>query len=177
MAFGAERVVSLAAVTQTSTHQPGPVAERERLPDRALRSWRASALLSGVPFVAIAVVIGVAVPGLPAWARALIVVVPVALLVAELLAQPVRYRLWWYSVDAEELTLQHGWPFTRETVVPMVRVQHVSVSHGPLARYFRLADLRVSTAAGTVEIPSLDREQAERIRQQVAELARIVDDL
>lgn len=153
------------------------MAERQALPRRALRLWQVSTLLSGGLFVVAAIVVAASLPDAQAWAAALIVGVPGALLIANLVVQPVRYRLWWYSIDAEELTLQHGWPVTRQTVVPMVRVQHVTVSHGPLARAFGLADLHVSTAAGTVKIPSLDRAQADRIRGQIAELARIVDDL
>ncbi|MEH3052770.1 MAG: PH domain-containing protein [Patulibacter minatonensis] len=163
-------------MSQTAPGDP-PAAEQARLPERALRLWRLTSLLSGVPIVAIGVVVAIAVPGLPSALRVLIGAVPVVLVVSDLLAQPVRYRLWWYRVDAEELTIQHGWPVTRLTVVPMVRVQHVSVSHGPLARLFALADLKVSTAAGTVSIPSLDRDQADRIRERIADLARIVDDL
>lgn len=151
--------------------------QRQRLPERALRKWRVSTAVGWTPIVIGAAVAALAIPGLPSWARLLIPAVPIVLALAELAAQPVRYRLWWYAIDEEELTLQHGWPVTSLTVVPMVRVQHVSVEHGPLARAFRLADLHVHTAAGRVKIPSLDREQAERIRQQIAQLARIVDDL
>lgn len=158
---------------------PSPAAgpQRQRLPERALRLWRVSSLLGWAPLLIGAIVAALAIPGLPGWAGALIVAAPLLLAAADLAAQPVRYRLWWYEIDAEELTLQHGWPITTLTVVPMVRVQHVSVEHGPLARSFRLADLHVHTAAGMVKVPSLDREQAERIRAQIAELARIVDDL
>lgn len=150
---------------------------RQRLPERALRKWRVGALLGGAPVLVGAALAALLIPGLAPWASALIVGVPVVLLLAELAAQPVRYRVWWYAIDEEELTLHHGWPVTSLTVVPMVRVQHVSVEHGPLARAFRLADLHVHTAAGVEHIPALDREQAERIRRQIAELARIVDDL
>lgn len=152
-------------------------ATRQRLPERALREWRVSALLGWAPVVAGACAAAVLIPGLPGWASALIVVAVALAVLADLAAQPIRYRLWWYEIDEEELTLQHGWPVTSLTVVPMVRVQHVSVEHGPLARAFQLADLHVHTAAGMVKIPSLDREQAEQIRRQIAELARIVDDL
>lgn len=156
---------------------PPEGAQQQRLPERALRQWRVASLLGAAPLLVGAVVAAVAIPGLPGWAQALIVVVPLALSVVDLAVQPIRYRLWWYAIDAEELTLQHGWPITSLTVVPMVRVQHVSVEHGPLARAFRLADLHVHTAAGMVKVPSLDRERAEQIRRQIAELARIVDDL
>ena len=130
-----------------------------------------------MPAVAVTLVVAIAATGLPAWARLLIGAVPLLLLIGDLAAQPVRYRLWWYAIDEEEVTLQHGWPITTLTVVPMVRVQHVSVAHGPLARGFGLADLKISTAAGSVTIPSLDRDQAESIRLRIAALARIVDDL
>lgn len=150
---------------------------RQRLPERALKLWRVGALLGWAPVLGGALAAALAIPGLPGWARLLIGVVPVVLLALDLAAQPIRYRLWWYAIDEEELTLQHGWPVTSLTVVPMVRVQHVSVEHGPLARAFQLADLHVNTAAGMVKVPSLDREQAERIRRRIAELARIVDDL
>jgi uncharacterized protein len=150
---------------------------REHLPARALTSWRVASLLVGVPVVVAGLVAAVAIPGLPSWARSLIAAVPILLVAADLAAQPIRFRLWRYAIDEEEITLQHGWPVTTLTVVPMVRVQHVSVERGPLARHFRLSDLSIHTAAGTIRIPAVDHDRAEEIRRQIATLARIVDDL
>lgn len=164
-------------MTAQALDDPLDAGERQRLPERALQQWRVATLLAAIPSGAVAAVVAVAIPGLPGWVRLLIALLPIVVTLIDLASQPIRYRLWWYAIDAEELTLRHGWPITSLTVVPMVRVQHVSVAHGPLARRFRLADLHVHTAAGKVTIPSLDREQAERIRRQIAELARIVDDL
>jgi uncharacterized protein len=153
-------------------------AARERLPSRALTAWRIGALALGVPVALALAALGVVVDELPVVARVALLVLPAIGVLADVLViQPLRHRLWWYSIGDEEIELRRGWPVTTRTAVPVVRVQHVDVQQGPLARRFKLADLRVNTAAGPVRIPSLDRSEAERIRRRIAELARIPDEL
>lgn len=148
------------------------------LPQRAVTVWRISALLGGLPVVGIAAAIALSIDALPETARAGLLIVPALLLLLEVVVVvPVRYRLWGYAVGDEEIDLRAGWPVTTRTAIPVVRIQHVDTHQGPLARAYDLADLRVHTAAGSIRIPSLGREEAERIRRRIAELARIPDDL
>ena len=62
------------------------------------------------------------------------------------------------------------------TLVPMLRVQHVDTTQGPLEQAFGLATVVVHTAAGTTTSLPLDEGQ-QAVRDRIAELARTADEL
>lgn len=158
--------------------RPDLSAHRSRLPGRAVTLWRVSSAMAWSPFIAVAVVIAIVVPGIPSPLRIAVVAAPVVLaLVSIVFVQPARHRTWWFAITDEQLDLERGWLVATHTVVPMTRVQHVDLQQGPLARRLHLAQLQVHTAAGSVTIPALDRAEGEAIRQRIADLARIADDL
>ncbi|MNC77824.1 Bacterial membrane flanked domain protein [compost metagenome] len=55
----------------------------------------------------------------------------------------------------------------------MVRIQHVDMKQGPVMRKYRVAAITFSTAAGVHEIPGLDLDTAEAVRNRIVELARL----
>lgn len=100
---------------------------------------------------------------------------PVILLYAVgtiLVIPPLRWKYWRYEVDDSELYLQRGFLLIRRTVIPLVRVQHVDTTQGPISKYFGLSAVRVSTAASTHEIPALSDEVADDLRDRISRLAR-----
>jgi membrane protein YdbS with pleckstrin-like domain len=62
--------------------------------------------------------------------------------------------------------------FSRLSVIPYGRMQFVDVSAGPLERSFGLATVRMHTAAAASDarIPGLERAEAARLRDVLAEL-------
>lgn len=107
------------------------------------------------------------------------ILAPVALLlVYTVLIAPVRrFRAWGYALGPEELVVRHGLLTRVETHVPLVRVQHVDVSQGPLERAFGVCRLILhtsGTANSRVLLPGLARATAESIRDEVR--ARIRQD-
>lgn len=88
----------------------------------------------------------------------------------------IRWRRWRYEVTEHELDIQHGLLIIERTLVPMTRIQHVDTHQGPLLRYYKLSNVSVSTAAGGQIIPALSEEIADRVRDQIAELARVADE-
>lgn len=150
---------------------------RHQLSRRAVPYWRlrlAAALVPAAIVVTVVLVTTEVAGGLRAagialvWALALgtVVVVP-----------PIHRRIWWYAIGEEEVDLHQGLVVVTRTVVPMVRVQHVDLHRGPLSTRLGLAQIELHTAAGSVTIPALDRDEAERIRARVSVLARTPDDL
>lgn len=154
---------------------PGDVT-RTPLPERVVTYWRVGSALVWVPIIL--VVAGSAIAGSGAGPLSALALLPIIGFAIDLIViAPRRRALWWYAIGDEQIDLQHGWLIIRRTVIPMTRVQHVQLERGPLADRFRLAELKIYTAAGFVKIPALDRDEGDRIRQQIAELARIADDL
>ena len=107
------------------------------------------------------------------------VVVGVACLAAVLVAGALvertlkrRFTSWGYLERGDDLLVKRGVLFSRLSVVPYGRMQFVDVTAGPLERSFGLATVRLHTAAAASDarIPGLEREEAARVRDRLAEL-------
>jgi membrane protein YdbS with pleckstrin-like domain len=74
-----------------------------------------------------------------------------------------RYRSWGYAEREDDLLVRRGVMFTRLSVVPYGRMQFIDVTAGPLERAFRLATVRLHTAAAATDarIPGLERDEAQ----------------
>jgi len=83
-----------------------------------------------------------------------------------------RYRSWGYAEREDDLLVRRGVMFSRLSVVPYGRMQFIDVTAGPLERMLGLATVRLHTAAAATDarIPGLEREEAERLRDRLAEL-------
>jgi hypothetical protein len=83
-----------------------------------------------------------------------------------------RYRSWGYAEREDDLLVRRGVMFARLSVVPYGRMQFIDVTAGPLERAFGLATVRLHTAAASTDarIPGLEREEAARLRDSLAEL-------
>ena len=83
-----------------------------------------------------------------------------------------RFRSWAYQERDEDLIVERGVLIRRLSVVPYGRMQFVDVTAGPVDRVFRLATVRLHTAAAASDarIPGLEREEAARLRDRLAAL-------
>jgi membrane protein YdbS with pleckstrin-like domain len=83
-----------------------------------------------------------------------------------------RYGSWGYAEREDDLLVRRGVLFMRLSVVPYGRMQFIDVTAGPLERAFGLATVRLHTAAAATDarIPGLEREEAGRLRDSLAEL-------
>lgn len=107
------------------------------------------------------------------WLIAVTAVAALALSLLLLFVVPeVRWRQWQYKVDEHEIDLHHGIWFTRRTLVPVKRVQHVDTRQGPILRRYQLSDVVISTAATTHKIPALDEATADAVRSDISTFAR-----
>ena len=90
-----------------------------------------------------------------------------------LLLLPIRYARWRYELSDDYLDIAKGIVWRKRYIVPFIRVQNTDTRQGPILRAFGLASVTVSTAAGEHEIPGLNAEEADQLRDRAAELARI----
>lgn len=83
-----------------------------------------------------------------------------------------RVRSWAYQERDEDLIVERGVLIRRLSVVPYGRMQFVDVTAGPIDRMFRLATVKLHTAAAASDarIPGLEREEAARLRDRLAAL-------
>jgi membrane protein YdbS with pleckstrin-like domain len=109
------------------------------------------------------------------WGSGVTLGVAAAVLVAGVLAWRFvsrRYESWGYAEREDDLLVRRGVMFARLSVVPYGRMQFIDVTAGPLERAFGLATVRLHTAAAATDarIPGLEREEAARLRDRLAEL-------
>jgi membrane protein YdbS with pleckstrin-like domain len=126
----------------------------------------------GAPALLVALALGIG--GAVAGSAAAYGVAAFALLAGAVLWRFVgrRYRSWGYAERADDLLVRRGVMFARLSVVPYGRMQFIDVTAGPLERAFGLATVRLHTAAAATDarIPGLEREDAARLRDRLAEL-------
>jgi membrane protein YdbS with pleckstrin-like domain len=148
----------------------GVEPEEWRTPSRQLLTLRrlevgASALLAAVGLAVVGAVSGSSAAYGFAVA-ALVVSVPLWRFVGR------RFDSWGYAEREDDLLVRRGVMFARLSVVPYGRMQFIDVTAGPLERAFGLATVRLHTAAAATDarIPGLEREEAARLRDRLAEL-------
>jgi len=93
-----------------------------------------------------------------------------------LIVAPSRiYRRLLYRLDYRLLQVMRGWLFHTDTIVPLVRVQHLDVVRGPFDKMFGTASLVVHTAGtlnSIVTLPGLAPDRATQIRDVIREQVR-----
>jgi uncharacterized protein len=144
-----------------------------RLSSTARWLWRAQGALAAAVSLVITGALRSDLPGGSAWLLLPVIVFAVGVgLVPEL-----RWSRWRYEIRDEEIDLRHGTVTITRTLIPMLRVQHVDTTRGPLDQVLGLATVVVHTAAGKTTIPALEEYDAGRLRDQIATLARTADEL
>ena len=108
--------------------------------------------------------------GVPAAVAAVAVVIAAGLVAAWFTHR--RVRGWAYTERDDDLMVARGVLIRRLSVVPYGRMQFVDVTAGPVERAFRLATVKLHTAAAASDarIPGLDRDEAARLRDRLAAL-------
>jgi membrane protein YdbS with pleckstrin-like domain len=80
-----------------------------------------------------------------------------------------------YRLTDRLLQVVRGWLFHVDTIVPLVRVQHIDVTRGPVEKIFGVATLVVHTAGthnSVVTLPGLSPDRAAEIRDIIREHVR-----
>ena len=122
-----------------------------RLAPSARWLWRAQGLIATIPAIVAAGFLR-SEPGGALWA-----LLPLAVFALGVVAVPeLRWSRWRYEVRDAEIDLRHGTLRITRTLVPMLRVQHVDTTRGPLEQLLGLATVVAHTAAGTTTIPALE---------------------
>ncbi len=81
-----------------------------------------------------------------------------------------------YAACRHELVMQTGIFWVKRISLPYTRLQHISLSQGPLERKFNLRTLKCFSAgsgSAEIELPGLESETAEKLRQHLLTMAAI----
>lgn len=147
-----------------------------RLDPRMLRVW----YVSDVVGIAVVAVLAAAawlvvrhLGGDVFWVYLVAGIIEVVCILDLLISPRIEYATWRYDVTPTDVDLYHGVFVKKRVLVPLVRVQHVQTKQGPILRAHGLATVTVSTAGESFEIPGLAEDDANELRDRVAELARL----
>ncbi|GEN84807.1 UPF0699 transmembrane protein YdbS [Sporosarcina luteola] len=150
-----------------------------RISKKGLKVWRLYGMIQTIILALVAIGGGVLtyIYEGPWWIYALeaVLLLVIGYLIV-ILFPKVRWMRWRYEVRESEIELQHGLFIVKRTLIPMVRVQHVDTSQGPILRKYGLAEISISTAATVHTIPALIMDEADDLRGRISVLARVAED-
>jgi uncharacterized membrane protein YdbT with pleckstrin-like domain len=58
------------------------------------------------------------------------------------------YEMRWYKISDRSLRIREGVVHVKELSMTFANIQNISISQGPIQRFFKIADLKVETAGG-----------------------------
>lgn len=138
------------------------------------RRYVAVQLISTAAFlalvIAVALVLWLVLEQTWVWIPASIVAV---ITLWTLVILPRQARSYGYQLRADDLVFRRGILWQRMVAVPYGRMQLIDITHGPLDRGFRIAQLKLVTAAAAtgVTIPGLSQQAAEQLRDTLIAVA------
>lgn len=158
-----------------------------RIHKNAIKAWTINSLLFGLfwfspPVIYSGISIALAVESNLSWHSgidwllfsALFLIALILYVFTGILLPKLRWKRWKYDVSDKEVDMMRGIFIIKRTLVPINRVQHVDTRQGPIYRKFGLSSVTISTAATTHEIPALDDETADELRNKISTLVRKV---
>lgn len=75
----------------------------------------------------------------------------------------IEYRQWRFFIGADRIEIIHGIFFTKRTLIPINRIQHLKIEQGILQKRFDLATVDLYTAGGIHQIKGLQYAEADEI--------------
>jgi len=151
-----------------------------RLDPRVTTAWRLAGLLAALVLtllVGALETVALSANGVALPAPGAITGLTAGLTLLSALVWPaLRYRYWRWLVEPDRVLIQKGVIWRSRSLIPRVRVQHVDTRSSPLQRWLGLSSLIIYTAGtrgADAEIPGLAAEDAERLRDELAELEEL----
>lgn len=149
-----------------------------KIDENAIKAWRISAFLYVLPLYALPALfyfMYVTGNGFPVLISIISAPVTVIIhLILTVIFPKIRWKRWAYEVNEQGVDMMRGIIVRKRTMVPINRVQHVDTKQGPIYRKYGLSSISLSTAATTHEIPALDDQTANELRNLISELVRKV---
>ena len=144
-------------------------------PERdVIKAWRLRRAI-GTAMLAVSFAAGVAAAALSGWGTVqLCIAVGIGVIlvyaaVGMAVYPLIEYRQWRYMISDERIEIVHGIFFIKRDVIPVVRIQNITVKQGPIYRRYGLYTVEIALASGTFEITGLNEETAEDISRSIRE--------
>ncbi|GIO24786.1 PH domain-containing protein [Oceanobacillus sp. J11TS1] len=91
-----------------------------------------------------------------------------------ILFKPVFFQKHWrYHIDEQYVRLKYGHINETFIIVPMTKIQFVSIAQGPILRKYKLCTINIGTMGSSLSIPGLTKEEGVELSKQIAQFAKI----
>jgi membrane protein YdbS with pleckstrin-like domain len=94
------------------------------------------------------------------------------ILLIQLALIPYRWNFWTYYIDERQVQLHHGYFFRKQIIIPIARIQNVTLKQGPILHWKNLQKVIIVTAAGSSEISGIKSSEADDLKELIMKLAR-----
>jgi len=145
----------------------------EKLDEKAILSWRIGRIISFI-FILIIVGVGLLILNnvvLDNKYKNYIYIAAGFLLLYKLIGiivyPIIEYQQWRYAITEDKVEIRHGIFFVTTTVIPIIRVQHITISRGPIYRKLGLSAVKIFLASGSFEIEGLLENTANVISESL----------
>ncbi len=138
---------------------------------KAKKLWRITRFISFLVFLTISA--SLSLLAFFTWKEALPIFIFVGSLIvlwrllAMLIYPHIEYKQWFYAVSSDKLEIRHGIFFIKKIIIPIYRIQHISIIQGPFARLFKLFTVEISLASGDFKIVGLTENIARDISEKI----------
>jgi len=79
----------------------------------------------------------------------------------------IEYRQWRYLITEDKIEIRHGIFFVKTTIIPIIRVQHITMTRGPIYRKLGLTKVSIFLASGSFDIEGLNKNTADMISENL----------
>lgn len=144
--------------------------EYMKLDPKATTSWRIKRGISFAVWIIICGIISLLTPYEETYGKIIEYAILLFLLykLIGLIVYPmIEYRQWGYRISEDKVDIQHGIFFVKHTVIPVIRIQHITVSQGPVNRHLGLYEVEISLASGSFTIECLSKDVADEIAENL----------
>ncbi|GGG24966.1 UPF0699 transmembrane protein YdbS [Lysinibacillus alkalisoli] len=152
---------------------------KHKISRKGLTVWRLYGIFEMLGILAVACVVSYLTirNDWPQWIHAIGITLTLLSLIFSVIIFPkVRWERWRYEVREQEIEVKHGLFIVKRTIIPMVRVQHVDTTQGPILKKYDLSNIYISTAATIHTIPALAMNEADELRARISDLARVAEE-
>lgn len=147
----------------------------KRIDRQAVRYLRVSALFGMLIWlIAGGVVVGLSLyfdwPMYIVW---IVTGIFTAVFIMDVFIRPaVVYKVTRYGLYDDRVIVRRGFIFINTTLIPVKRIQGVTLRTGPVSRNYDMANVRVLTASTMLEMPPVEIGEGEEIQRKIMDLVK-----
>ncbi|MEG0292391.1 MAG: PH domain-containing protein [Anaerovoracaceae bacterium] len=79
----------------------------------------------------------------------------------------IEYKQWKYMIGEDKVEIQHGIFYIKHTVIPIIKIQHITMTQGIIFKANDIMEVDISLASGSFSITGLSIDDAREISENL----------